>query len=222
MTESLWRQKSRVNWLKLGYKNTRFFQAIANNRYRRNMVGSVKAYGRLLEDPKDIKTTAVDHFSFNFTGERLIRPVLGGVFLRKLSPETSFQLGKIFEEEEIVSALKECSNLKSPGPDEFNFSFVKKGWVFMKDLIFQFFSEFHSNGKLTKGINSNFVSLIPKAECPMSFKEYRPISLVGWVYKVLSKVLANRIKTHIQSVIGESQAAFIGGKQSLDGVRYDS
>lgn len=82
----------------------------------------------------------------------------------------------------------------------------------MKETVLQFFTEFHANGKLTQGINSTFVALIPKVPCPVSFKKYRPFSMVGWVYKVLSKVLANRIKEHVLVVIGEAQAAFVGGK----------
>ncbi|XP_058202821.1 uncharacterized protein LOC131317276 [Rhododendron vialii] len=126
------------------------------------MVGSVKVNARVLEDPKDIKEAAVEHFSNNFKEERVIRPVLGGVFHRRLTSAASLQLGIPFHEREIVEALKECSNLKAPGPDGFNFSFVKKGWEFMKRLVLKKFSEFHANGKLTKGINSTFVALIPK------------------------------------------------------------
>lgn len=74
----------------------------------------------------------------------------------------------------------------------------------MKGMVLKFFSDFHANGKLTKGINSTFVALIPKVDCPVSFKDYRPISMVGWVYKVLSKVLANRLKILLPSIIGES------------------
>lgn len=117
-----------------------------------------------------------------------------------------------------MAALKGCNNLKAPGLDGFNFSFVKKGWEFMKELVHQFFSEFHANGKLMKGINSTFVSLIPKVDCPTTFKEFKPISIVGCIYKILSKVLANRIKEHLSSVICEAQAAYIGGKQILGGV----
>ncbi|XP_058211464.1 uncharacterized protein LOC131323632 [Rhododendron vialii] len=176
LTESLWRQKSRIKWFKEGDKNTRFFQVVANNRYKRDVVGSINVSGRVVEDPSE------------------------------------------FEEGEIVVALKDCSNIKAPGPNGFNFSFVKKGWDFMKNLVLLFFSKFHANGKLTKGINSTFVSLIPKVDCPLIFKDFRPISMVGCVYKLMSKVLANRIKAHLPLVIGESQAAFIGGKQILDGV----
>lgn len=84
LAETMWRQKSRLNWMKLGDKNTRYFQAIANNRYRRNMIGSVKVNDRVLDDPLEIKDAAVDHFSNNFKEERRLRPVLRGEFPRVL------------------------------------------------------------------------------------------------------------------------------------------
>lgn len=212
LSETLWKQKSRVKWLKLGDRNTRFFQVTANNRFKRNLVGSVSVNGVMVEDPGMIKDAAVEFFGNNFKEERRIRPVLEGVFTRKLESGVARHLEKQFEEKEILAALKGCCSFKAPGPDGFNFSFVKKGWDFLKDTVFKFFSEFYTNGKLTKGINSTFVALIPKVACPLSFKEYRPISMVGWVYKLLSKVLANRIKEHMPSIIGEAQVAFIGGK----------
>lgn len=218
LSESLWRQKSRVNWLKLGDKNTRFFQVIANYRFKRNMVGSIKMNGRLVEEPGEIKEAAVSYFSSNFKEERRHRTILGGHFNRRVTLDVALQLEKQFEEGEIVAALKNCNSLKAPGPDGFNFSFVKKAWGFLKDLVLQFFAEFHENGRLTKGINSTLISLIPKVDCPTTFKDYRPISMVGCIYKILSKVLANRIKQHLPSIIGEAQAAFVGGKQILDGV----
>ncbi|XP_058205582.1 uncharacterized protein LOC131319373 [Rhododendron vialii] len=86
LTESMWRQKSRIKWLKLGDKNTKFFQVMANNRFRRNMVGAIKANGRMLDSPREIKGAAMEYFSNNFKEERFGRPVLGGLFSIKLTP----------------------------------------------------------------------------------------------------------------------------------------
>lgn len=96
LSESLWQQKSRVQWLKLGDKNTRFFQAIAKNRFKRNMVGSIVVNGRMLEDPLDIKEAAVEFFSNNFKEERGCRAVLGGDFPRTLPQDAANQLEKEF------------------------------------------------------------------------------------------------------------------------------
>jgi len=78
--------------------------------------------------------------------------------------------------------------------------------------------EFHRNGKLTKGLNSTFIALIPKATSPQRLNDFRPISLVGSLYKILAKVLANRLRSVIGTVVSESQSAFVKGKKILDGI----
>jgi len=86
----------------------------------------------------------------------------------------------------------------------------------MKVDLMNFITDFHHNGKLTKGINSTFIALIPKVASPQRMNDYRPISLVGCMYKVLAKVLANRLRAVIASVVPDSQSAFVKGKQILD------
>lgn len=123
-----------------------------------------------------------------------------------------------FKEEEIVEAIKDCHSLKAPGPDGFNFSFVKKAWTIMRQDILAFFAEFFDHASIPKGINCTFIALIPKVDGPSCFNEFRPISMVGCIYKILSKVLANRLRKVLPNIIGDTQAAFVGGKQILDGV----
>jgi len=82
----------------------------------------------------------------------------------------------------------------------------------------RFVSDFHCSGKLMKGINYTFITLIPKKDCPQRLNDYRPISLVGSLYKVLAKLLANRLKGVIGSVVFDSQSAFVKERQILDGI----
>jgi len=88
----------------------------------------------------------------------------------------------------------------------------------MKDDFMRFIVEFHRNGRLTKVVNSTFIALIPKVSNPQHFNEFRPISLVRCMYKVQAKVLANRLRGVLGSVISNSQSAFVKGKQILDGI----
>jgi hypothetical protein len=69
-----------------------------------------------------------------------------------------------------------------------------------------------------KGLNSAFIALIPKVDSPKRLNDFRPISLVGSLYKILTKVLANRLRVIIGSVIFESQKAFVKYRQILDGI----
>ncbi|WJX67068.1 hypothetical protein P8452_51564 [Trifolium repens] len=82
----------------------------------------------------------------------------------------------------------------------------------------RFRTEFHRNGKLTRGINSTFIALIPKVDNPQKLNDFRPISLVGSMYKILAKVLANRLRQVVGSVVSEVQSAFVKERQILDGI----
>jgi hypothetical protein len=76
--------------------------------------------------------------------------------------------------------------------------------------------EFHRNGKLTKGVNSTFIALIPKVDNPQRLADFRPIALVGCMYKVLEKVLADRLRSIMGFVVSDTQSTFVRGKQILD------
>ena len=67
-------------------------------------------------------------------------------------------------------------------------------------------------------LNASFLSLIPKKNNALNIKDFRPISLVDSVYKLLSKVLANRLRRVLDNLISESQNSFVGGRQILDSV----
>ncbi|XP_028089725.1 uncharacterized protein LOC114290049 [Camellia sinensis] len=90
------------------------------------------------------------------------------------------------------------------------------GWKFLQDDIMKFMKEFYSNSKLGYGVNCSFVTPIPKKENPNSLIDYWPISLINSLYKVLSKVLANRFKQVLPSVINKVQFAFVGERNVLD------
>jgi len=117
-----------------------------------------------------------------------------------------------FSPEEVKQAFWDCESFKSPRPDGINIGFIKKIWHELKNDFMRFFVDFHRNGKLTKGVNSTFIALIPKVESPQRLSDYRPISLVGCMYKVLAKVIANRLREVISYVVSDSQSAFVRGK----------
>ena len=71
---------------------------------------------------------------------------------------------------------------------------------------------------MSKGINSTFIPLIPKVESPQSLNDFRPILLVGSLYKILAKLLANRLRQVIGSVVSEVQYDFVKNRQILDGI----
>ena len=146
------------------------------------------------------------------------RPMVDELKFRKLSISKASSLVRQFTLEEVKTTIWDCDNYKSPGPDGINFGFIKQFWMDLKDDFMRFMTEFHRNGKLTKGINSTFIALIPKVAGSQRLNDFRPISLVGCMYKVMAKVLANRLCVVITSVVSVSQSTFVKGKQSLGGI----
>ncbi|GKC33644.1 putative RNA-directed DNA polymerase, eukaryota, reverse transcriptase zinc-binding domain protein [Tanacetum coccineum] len=85
------------------------------------------------------------------------------------------------------------------------------------EASFSMEEHFETSGNIANGCNPSFVVLIPKKGNPLGFSDYRPISLIGCVYKVISKLLASRLAKVIDTIIGPNQSSFIKGRQILDG-----
>lgn len=80
-----------------------------------------------------------------------------------------------------------------------------------------FFKEFHNYFKLEKSLNASFIALlIPKKHDAINIRDFRPISLIGSIYKIVAKVFANRLKGVLDKLISASQNACAGEKQILD------
>nr|GEW74629.1 RNA-directed DNA polymerase, eukaryota [Tanacetum cinerariifolium] len=77
--------------------------------------------------------------------------------------------------------------------------------------------EFFSLGTFPKGCNSSFIALIPKTQNAKTVKDFRPISLIGSLYKIIVKILANKLSSAIPDLISDVQSAFISNRQILDG-----
>ena len=107
---------------------------------------------------------------------------------------------------------------KAPGPDGFTMAFFQKCWSVVENDVMAFFDHFHRSSKFERSLNASFLALIPKKNNALNIRDFRPISLVSSVYKLLSKVLANRLRTVLDKFILESQNSFVGGRQILDSV----
>ncbi|XP_020243171.1 uncharacterized protein LOC109821392 [Asparagus officinalis] len=86
------------------------------------------------------------------------------------------------------------------------------------DEVTQAVDEFFKTGKLLGKVNSTAISLIPKVNCPTTPLEFRPISCCNVLYKFISKILANRIRTVIGSIINDAQSAFVEGRQTTNNI----
>jgi len=117
-----------------------------------------------------------------------------------------------FEESELLEVVKGLNRDKAPGPDGFTLAFFQDCWDVIKSDLMGVFQDFHTHKKFVKTINAIFIALIPKKPGAVDLKDFRPISLVSSVYKIIAKVLANRLRRVVEKIISNPQNAFVKGK----------
>jgi len=117
-----------------------------------------------------------------------------------------------FEEREVLEVVKGLNRDKAPGPDGFTLAFFQDCWDVIKTDLMGVFQDFHTHSKFVKSINATFLALIPKKFGAVDLKDFRPISLVSGVYKIIAKVLANRLRRVVENIISNPQNAFVKGR----------
>ena len=218
LEEISWRQKSIEIWLKEGDRNTGFFHRMANSHRRRNSISSIRINGRNLVKEDEVKEGLVRAFQcllFAPTSWRLSFPDLD---VNLIGEDHCAKLEEMLTEEEILAAISGLNDDKAPGPDGFPIAFWSFSWEFVKEEVMGFFREFFLHDQFVKSLNATFLVLVPKGRTVEDLKDLRPISLVGSLYKILSKVLANRIRRVMSLAISQHQNAFVEGRQILDAV----
>ena len=210
LEEIHWRQKSCATWLQEGDKNNRFFHQVANSNRRFNSIDRLSIQGVITSDQKEIGEGLVSFYSDLFSDDAVRRPLLDGLTFSSIDEEYSSVLDRPFTEDEIWEVVKDLVGHKAPRPDRFSMAFFKGCWATIKEDMMAAFHEFHAKRSFTRSINATFLVLIPKKPGAAECKDFCPISLITRVYKIIAKVLANRLKMVLEKLISDSQNAFVG------------
>ena len=118
--------------------------------------------------------------------------------------------------EEVFTALSDLNGDKAPSPDGFSIAFLAIQLRFCEGGNYGFFQRISENNMFVRSLNSTFLVLVPKNENVADIKDFRLISLVGGLYKILAKVLVNTLKNVVVQVVSTSQNAFVEGRRILD------
>lgn len=136
----------------------------------------------------------------------------------ELTSSDNTLLEGLFNPAEVQFALSELANDKAPGPDGFNVHFIKHFWPNISKQVFKCYQKFWDSGSLLKGFNSSFITLIPKTSSSTRVQDYRPISLINSISKLLTKVLANRMMVLAHKLFDDHQYGFIRGRQAAESI----
>jgi exonuclease III len=218
LEEVSWRQKSRTLWLKEGDNNTKFFHKMANSHRRYNYMDKVVVDGVVYEEESEIREKVVHFYESLYQESETWRPMVDGLEFDGITATESALLERKFGKDEVLQVVKDLQGDKAPGPDGFTMAFFQKCWSVIEEDVMGFFDEVYHHCKFERSLNASFIALIPKRQNASNIRDFRPISLIGSIYKLLAKVLANRLKGVLDKLISESQNAFVGGRKILDSV----
>lgn len=123
-----------------------------------------------------------------------------------------------FITEEVKKALFSIGDMKAPGPDGLHAAFYKRFRVMLENELITEVLQAVNSGTILSGWNETTIVLIPKIEKPIFFTQFRPISVCNVIYRVISKMLATRMKSILPEVVGEAQSAFVPGRLITDNI----
>ncbi|GKE27478.1 RNA-directed DNA polymerase, eukaryota [Tanacetum coccineum] len=149
----------------------------------------ILADGNWISEPSLVKNEFFHHFSKQLSSPPSSYICLDYEFPVRLTSDQVEDLESEISNEEVKAAVWDCGVVKA----------------------------FFANGCFPKGCNSSFIALIPKIQDAKFVKDFRPISLIGSTYKIISKILANRLCLVLPDLISDVQSAFVANRQILDG-----
>ena len=216
--EMSWRQNSRTHCLKEGDGNTKSFYRLSNSHRQAKYIGSLEVDGLMFMEESEIKDGIVAFYKNLYKETVETCPKMNGFEFSTLGKEDREWLERVFEEDEVFSVLKSMNGNETPGPDGFTIAFFQKCWGVIKEDVMRFLHEFHMGGTFEKSLNASFIALVPKKPSASNIEDFSPISLVGSFYKILTKVLANRLRSVVGKLVSDSQNAVARGRHILDSV----
>ncbi|WVZ62142.1 hypothetical protein U9M48_011922 [Paspalum notatum var. saurae] len=214
-----WKQRAHNSWLLSGDRNTKFFHAFASERKRKNGVKRLVDEGGGEVKGDRLKTYVTDQYqSLFFTQAGGNVEEVTGCVRQCVTREMNNFLLAPYSGEEVWKALESIGDLKAPGVDGIPAIFYKRFWGLIGERVKLEVLKVLNGGEMPPGWNDTIIVLIPKTDRPERLKDLRPISLCTVLYKLISKVMANRLKVVLPDVISPSQSAFVPGRLITDNV----
>ncbi|GJW96580.1 RNA-directed DNA polymerase, eukaryota [Tanacetum coccineum] len=210
-------QKAKIKWSIEGDENSSFYHGVLNKKRSQLNIRGILVDGTWVDNPQRVKNEFLHHFSKRFDKPAANRASLVMNFSKILSCDQQVELELEVSKDEVKRAVWDCGTDKAPGPDGFTFGFYRRFWKVIENDVFDAVNHFFTYGDIPKGCNSSFIALIPKIPDANVVKDFRPISLIGSLYKIIAKILANRLVVVLGDIVNEVQSAFIADRQILDG-----
>ncbi|KAL2239614.1 UNVERIFIED_CONTAM: hypothetical protein Sindi_0602600 [Sesamum indicum] len=217
------RQRAKMEWMKGGDQCSRvFFRKIAQWRTTRRILQINDEHG-VTHSAQEAITNEFVSFYHNLLGGERRRSFIDIRFLRPwarhlLTEDEITAIIRPFTPLEVKQAVFDIDEDKAPGPDGYSSGFFKAAWPIVGGEVTRAVLDFFTTGRLLKQINTTLLALIPKVHSPMTVSDFRPISCCNVLYKIIAKLLVQRLSVVLDKMISPCQAAFVPGRSIGDNI----
>ncbi|XP_058751102.1 uncharacterized protein LOC131624142 [Vicia villosa] len=220
LEEAFWKEKENIKWHFEGDKNTKFFHTYAKIKKKNNIIASLNVNDTVTTDSKVIELYLINHFSALFNQNMLLQDsgLIQRVIPCLINDNTNAMLTLDPSEEEIYHAVMNLNSDSAPGPDGFGPLFFQKYWSIIKCDVIGAVNHFFIQDWVMPHYNANTIVLIPKTNEPNSINNYRPIALANCKFKIITKIMADRLATILPSLISKEKNGFVMGRNIKDSI----
>jgi len=216
--EAFWQERAKTNWHLEGDSNTTYFHRIAKIKSKTKPITAIRVEDDIINDPEQIATIFTNHFQNLFSSNAVLQvdELVEELIPNVSSNNTNSMLTMIPTTEEIKNVVFALNIDGAPGPDGFGAIFYQSFWSIICNDVCGAVTEFFTRGCFPSCFNSNTIVLIPKNDNADKVEQYRPIALANFKFKIVTKILADRMAPIMKSIISGEQRGFIQGRNIRD------
>ncbi|KAL0284385.1 UNVERIFIED_CONTAM: hypothetical protein Sradi_7200300 [Sesamum radiatum] len=223
LEQHMLQQRAKMAWMKDGDQCSRiFFRKVAKRRSSKRVFQITGSDGQTCTSPSEVTDTFIEYYQ-NLLGGHRRTHLMDLRYLRPwarhiLSEDDARLLVRPVSPNEVKQAIFDIDETKAPGPDGYSSAFFKAAWQVVGGDVTCAIMEFFRTGRLLRQVNATLITLIPKVSNPTVVGEFRPISCCNVLYKVITKILVQRMRGILDKLVSPTQNAFVPGRSISDNI----